>query len=96
MLRDERRLKTYYKSLAESVQFRRQIYDELVPKWKACTTHHIGFADLANPSVLSLDIVTELPGRIFVRGWDETGVIHNLPSCKDRATRRQSKHLHRR
>lgn len=47
-----------------------EIFDEISPGWKRAKIHWIyGAKDYP-------DIVYELPGRIFVRGWDYTGAIN--------------------
>ncbi len=56
-----------YKDIKEAVE----VFDELSPGWKTCLENQITFDDNM------ADIVTELPGRIFIRGWDQTGAIHS-------------------
>lgn len=50
-----------------------QKFDAIAPGWKRAYVHEIIGAQ--DSKGMSPDLVYELPGRIFVRGWDYTGAI---------------------
>lgn len=51
-----------------------ELFDQLAPGWKRCRATYI--AGRTDGTGFLMDIVWELPGRISVRSWDESGVIN--------------------
>lgn len=50
--------------------------DAIAPGWKSVAVYSIFVAETADPPYWGCDNIYELPGRIFVRGWDTSGAIN--------------------
>jgi len=48
--------------------------DAVSPGWKRAWQHEI--VGRVERNGYSMDLVYELPGRVFIRGWDMTGAIN--------------------
>lgn len=62
------------KLLARFARDETRSYDRLSPGWRRARYHTVVLGK-PGPNGTNVDLVTELPGRVFVRGWDATGAI---------------------
>lgn len=56
-------------------------FDSIAPGWKVVKEHWVGF-DIGDKDLLASDIIFELPGGVFIRGWDYSGYINKMPKVR--------------